>query len=232
MTSAVFVKRYTDPSRGAAARAHHRWLVELDSGVRIPALSPGSEDNLVFERLPGRHAEPANLGCAAAALGRIHGVAFIRNLDAAQLESPLRISRGFHLDAFASGRRGDILDQLGIDVTGRPVALYKDANVRNFLITPDSGIAIVDFDDLTLAPFGYDLAKLVVSAAMTYGRISTAETEQLLATYNQSATEAGAPDAVCSPAHFSAYAEVHGLLTQSYLHRNGYQYCWPSVRSL
>ena len=32
-----------------------------------------------------------------------------------------------------------------------------------------TGPAIVDFDDLTLAPFGYDLAKLVVSTAMTHG---------------------------------------------------------------
>ena len=40
--------------------------------------------------------------------------------------------------------------------------------MRNVLVTP-SGPALVDFDDLTLAPFGYDLAKLVVSTAMTFG---------------------------------------------------------------
>ena len=33
-------------------------------------------------------------------------------------------------------------------------------------------IAVVDFDDLTLAPFGYDLAGLLVTASMTYGRLA------------------------------------------------------------
>ena len=41
-----------------------------------------------------------------------------------------------------------------------PAAFYKDANPRNFLITPAGHPVTIDFDDLTLAPFGYDLAKL------------------------------------------------------------------------
>jgi hypothetical protein len=39
----------------------------------------------------------------------------------------------------------------------RPVAFYKDTNPRNILITAAGQLITVD--DLTLAPFGYDLAK-------------------------------------------------------------------------
>ena len=68
-----------------------------------------------------------------------------------------------------------------------PAAFYKDANPRNLLITPDGTPVTIDFDDLTLAPFSYDLAKLIVTLAMTHGPIhGTAITEALIA-YNLAA---------------------------------------------
>jgi hypothetical protein len=41
----------------------------------------------------------------------------------------------------------------------------------NILITSIGRPVTVDIDDLTLAPFGYDLVKLVVTLAMTHGRL-------------------------------------------------------------
>lgn len=38
MTGPVFVKRYRDPDRAAAARPHRDWLAGLECGVRLPAL--------------------------------------------------------------------------------------------------------------------------------------------------------------------------------------------------
>lgn len=38
-------------------------------------------------------------------------------------------------------------------------------------ITPDRGPVVVDFDALMLAPVGDDLAKLLVTTAMTYGHL-------------------------------------------------------------
>ncbi len=77
----------------------------------------------------------------------------------------LRAGRARHRRS-ASARHSALLH----GACGGPAAFYKDANPRNFLITP-AGPVTVDFDDLTLAPFGYDLAKLVVTLAMTYGAL-------------------------------------------------------------
>lgn len=90
--------------------------------------------------------------------------------------------------------------------------------------------ALVDFDDLTLAPFGYDLAKLIVSTAMTYGTITPADIHAALDTYHRHVTAAGGPDAACPPPHLAGYAEMHHLLTIRYLHRNGYRHPWPHLR--
>ncbi|WP_218022373.1 hypothetical protein, partial [Nocardia amamiensis] len=49
MTAPVYIKRYRDPARAAAAAAHHAWLAGL--GVRVPALLEAAENVLVFEHL-------------------------------------------------------------------------------------------------------------------------------------------------------------------------------------
>ncbi|WP_218022372.1 hypothetical protein, partial [Nocardia amamiensis] len=86
---------------------------------------------------------------------------------------------------------------------------------------------IIDFDDLTLAPFGYDLAKLIVSTAMTHGRIASSVVEEALAIYNHHT----APNrASCSLAQLRHYSEIHHQLTKPYLHRNGYRHSWDDMR--
>lgn len=228
MTSAVFIKHYTNPAKGVAAQAHLRWLQQLDSGIRLPHLYPSTATHLILERLPGRPPGPDDLPAMADVLGHLHGSVYARELHAAQLDRPFDADVGVALPAFPDGR-GHALTQLGHSWHGAPAAFYKDANLRNFLITP-TGPAVLDFDDLTLAPFGYDLAKLVVSIAMTFGPLSIEQIEAALTTYAGSVTTAGGPDSPCSVPQLAGYAEAHHLLTAKYLHRNGYQHAWPDVR--
>jgi Ser/Thr protein kinase RdoA (MazF antagonist) len=228
MSHAVFIKRYTDPARGVAAQSHLRWLQQLGSGVRLPHLYPSTGAYLVLERLNGRQPEPSDLPGLAAALGQLHGRAYARELHAARLNQPFGTTTGTVIPDFSTGRE-HVLVHLESDWSGAPAAFYKDANRRNFLITA-SGPAPVDFDDLTLAPFGYDLAKLIVSTAMTFGAVSARQAHAALMAYTRSAADAGGPADACTAIQLASFAEVHHLLTAQYLHRNGYQHPWPSVR--
>ena len=228
MSPAVYVKRYTDPARGVAAQAHLRWWQQLDSGVRLPHLYPSTATHLLLERLDGRLPEPADLPDLAIALGQLHGSAYARELHAARLDRSFDTTLGNTIPDFCTSRR-NALSQLGLTCANLPAAVYKDANLRNFILTA-SGPALVDFDDLTLAPFGYDLAKLIVSTAMTYGLLSSTQIEQTHAGYTHSVETAGGPADSCMPAQLADYAEIHHMLTARYLHRNGYQHSWPAVR--
>lgn len=237
MTTAVFTKRYTDPDRRAAARAHHAWLTVLNTDLRLPRILRADQHSLVFEFLPGRTGLPGDLPQLAAALGRLDAAAHRRYLHAAILREPHHPPGGPRIPDFPTPRRAAlaraavdagipapsiarILDRLA----DLPAALYKDANPRNFLLTPE-GVAVVDFDDLTLAPFGYDLAKLVVTMSMTYGRLDPRMLLNAVDAYN----------AEIAPLHvdsgtFMVCTELHHLLTCRYLGRHGYRHPWPSVR--
>lgn len=228
MTAETFVKNYADAGRGVAARAHHHWLARLDSGVLLPRLHPGGGGQLVFDYLYGRAAQVPDLADLAAALGQLHGAAFAHELHAAPLNRPFHTRIGLTIPDFHTSRR-HLLNQYGIGPTGLPAAIYKDANIRNFVLTA-SGPAFVDFDDLTLAPFGYDLAKLVVSTAMTFGRPDTDHVEAALGVYNRHVKAAGGPIASCTVAQLAMYAEIHHRLTAAYLGRNGYRHRWPDAR--
>ena len=228
MTGPVFVKRYRHPHRAAAARAHRGWLAGLECGVRLPALRSTDSHQLVFEYLGHQQPGPGDLGLLAHALGRLHAASYTRQLHAARLDEPFPTSGGLVIGDFITLRR-EALHRMPVPVEGLPVAFYKDANIRNFLLT-DDGIAIVDFDDLTLAPFGYDLAKLVVSTAMTHGHLDPREAEEALEVYNTHTAQAGGDTTTCSMKRLRVYAEFHHLLTRRYLHRNGYAHTWPEVR--
>jgi hypothetical protein len=228
MSRPVFIKRYTDPARGVAAQAHLRWLQQLDSGVQLPHLYPSTATHLMLERLDGRLPEPSDLPELAGVLGRLHGISYARELHAAHLDQPFDTTTGTSICDFPAGR-AHVLAHLRHQWSGAPAAFYKDANRRNFLITP-SGPTLVDFDDLTLAPFGYDLAKLIVSTAMTFGVLPKQQVDTALTTYTRSVEEVGGPTAPCSTTQLAGYAEVHHLLTARYLYRNGYQHPWPTVR--
>ena len=227
MTPRVFLKRYSDPARGIAARHHRDWLEHLDSGVRIPRAHPGSAMLQILDRLDGTQPDPTDLVDLAAALGQLHGAAYERELHAARLDRPFTVGTGLTIPDFRAGRQ-QVLAHFGVQADG-PAAFYKDANIRNFVITP-TGPAVVDFDDLTLAPFGYDLAKLVVSAAMTYGPLPADQLHDGLRAYNSAVAAAGGPERACSGDELAIYAEIHHALTRRYLNRKGYQHAWPDVR--
>lgn len=227
MTDAQFVKLYPNQERATRAVAHRDWLSGLKSGVRLPALRSATTRELVFEHLGTRHPAADNLPELAQPLGRLHAAAYTRHLHAARLDEPFPTRHGLIISDFVTSRR-TALETMPLPATGLPAALYKDANIRNFLLTED-GVAIVDFDDLTLAPFGYDLAKLVVSTTMTHGQLDPHAVELALDTYNSHTAEAGR-HTTCSMGQLRMYAEFHHLLTVRFLHRNGYRHPWPDVR--
>lgn len=227
MTGLTFVKHYTDPQRARDAAAHWAWLAELDCGIRVPDLLAVEEHKLVFEYLGHQQPGSADLGDLAQALGQLHAAAYTAELGMAILNRPHRVSPHLTIQDFVSPRR-ELLSRTGLAVASSPAAFYKDANIRNFLLI-DGGVAIVDFDDLTLAPFGYDLAKLVVSTAMTNGRLDPRAIDDALAAYNAQ-TANFSDKTACQLDQLQLYAELHHQLTARYLHRNGYRYAWPDVR--
>lgn len=218
----IFVKRYRDPQTAAAAAAHLTWLTNLDSGVRFPALRMVAGQRLVTELLTGHHPRPADLPVVAAALGSLHRNAYDRHLHHAHLDQPFRVN-GLLINDFVTPRHAALARQ-PVPHTDLPAAIYKDSNLRNTLLT-DHGVALIDFDDLTLAPFGYDLAKLIVSTDMTHGQPAASLLADTLAAYND---HVGAN--ACTIDRLLRYAELHGSLTAPYLHRNGYRHPWPTVR--
>jgi hypothetical protein len=218
----VFVKRYRDPQAAAAAAAHLAWLTDLASGIRLPALRMLAGPRLVIELLAGHQPRLADLPLTAAALGTLHSSAYERHLHHAGLDRPFWVG-GLLINDFVTPRRA-ALARHPVPCTGLPAAIYKDTNLRNVLLT-EQGVALVDFDDLTLAPFGYDLAKLIVSIAMTHGKPAPSLVADTLAAYN---TRVGTN--ACTADRLHHYAELHSSLTAPYLHRNGYCHPWPNVR--
>ena len=111
-----------------------------------------------------------------------------------------------------------------------PAAFYKDANPRNFLITPDGTPVTIDFDDLTLAPFGYDLAKLIVTLAMTHGPIPGAAITEALRAYNLAANGYCPALPPVTWNELMAWAEIHHILTARYADDGRYPFPWDQAR--
>ncbi|WP_116248473.1 phosphotransferase [Nocardiopsis sp. FIRDI 009] len=239
----TFTKEYRDPTRSRAAVSHHRWL--RDMGAPVPALLAASPDELVFGHVGGEHCRVADLPVVAELLGRLHAVAFERQLHEARLDGSFRPPGAPWLDSFVRPRlewldrrrregsistgQHDTAVAAIAEASDRPAAVYKDCNVRNVLVD-GTDITLVDFDDLTLAPFGYDLAKLLVSAAMTYGPLTHSLYTRVLDSYRRSGESAGGPESTCSWSDLGDWMEIHGLFTARYVGRNGYRYPWPEVR--
>lgn len=241
-----FVKRYPDDSARRRAEDHYRWLAGLGGQLLVPELRAATGLDLFFDHVEGRHARPADLTMIAAHLGCVHGTAYSRELRDAGLGQSFRTAGGHVMPGFPDGRVDAVerefraghasdtaltMDQARRLLTGAdgPAAFYKDANLRNLLITPVGNLVTIDFDDLTLAPFGYDLAKLVVSLAMTYGQIPTALVASALTAYNTAATHGRAVRAV-SWGELMNWAEIHHILTSRYVADGRYAYQWSQVR--
>jgi hypothetical protein len=244
-----FVKRYPDDRARSRAESHYRWLSGLGNPpLVLPELRAAARLDLCFEFIAGRHAHPADLTMLAAHLGDVHGTAYARELRDARLGQPFRTSSGHVMPSFLDKRvdaverelRSGIVPDaaLTIDQAQRlfadadgPAAFYKDANLRNFLLTPAGNPVSIDFDNLTLAPFGYDLAKLVVSLAMTYGLLPMELVDNALTAYNTAAMAAHGRDvAGVSWDELMNWAEIHHILTSRYAADGRYTCQWNEVR--
>jgi Ser/Thr protein kinase RdoA (MazF antagonist) len=200
-----------------------------------------------LDYVSGRHAVPADLEVLAGHLGDVHGAAWVTALHSARLDTPYSAGRGTVILDFLSPRLtaldrrrdlGDVLEADGaagtvgllLENLKGPVAFYKDTNPRNILITPTGRPVTLDFDDLTLAPFGYDLAKLIVTLAMTHGSLPMSAIERALDAYNTSAACHATRLRYTTLTQLLDFAEIHHVLTAPYLGRGGYRYLWPAVR--
>jgi hypothetical protein len=240
----IFTKTYANAQAQQQSLAHHRWIAQANPDVLLPAIVQVRSTAIDFEHLEGRHGGPDDLVALADLLGHQHATAHAGELHAARLHAP-HIVGAITIAGFADGRRerlhqllasGEVPEPLvdleaidsWLDLAATlPAAFYKDANPRNFLIS-DTAVAVIDFDSLTLAPFGYDLAKLVVTTAMTTGPIPEATIRLALDTYNHHLRRRGIP--ACSVREFAAWTEFHHVLTTPYLGTNGYRFSWHTTR--
>ncbi|MFJ8442392.1 phosphotransferase [Kitasatospora griseola] len=240
----TFTKTYADPEAPRRALDHHRWIAHANPDVRIPAVVQVRPTAIDFEHIEGRHGTAGDLVTLAGLLGHQHTTAHIRDLHAARMDAP-HISGDITIAGFADDRRGRLhhllasgsvpgpaLTREAIDgwlerAAMMPTVFYKDANPRNFLIT-GADVAVIDFDSLTLAPFGYDLAKLVVSTAMATGPLHEDAIRQAVDAYNRHPSRHGLPG--CSWHEFAAWCEFHHILTAPYLGTNNYRFSWHIAR--
>ena len=241
-----FTKPYPTPERASAASRHHAWLASHQPLLRVPALLAAEGSQLQFDRIDGRHPGPDDLPALAGHLGVLHAGLHRRELHAARLDTPFTTVTGLVIPDFLGSRRAAVADRLtrGLvpepelsaaaadrlltSTAGQPAAIYKDTNIRNVFIT-DTGPVHVDFDDLTLAPFGYDLAKLLLSAAMTHGPAAMQRLPEATERYDHALVSAGLPP--CGPQQIGAWLEIHHILTANYLYRHGYKHAWSHLRA-
>ncbi|MGW9205690.1 hypothetical protein ACWGR4_01700 [Embleya sp. NPDC055664] len=174
-------------------------------------------------------------------MGDAHGAAWAAELHRARLDSAHPLDGGSALADFLSCRetalharlvegylpgeyaRDALIGVLSAAVDG-PAAFYKDSNPRNFLITENNTIYTVDTDDLTLAPFGYDLAKLITTLAMTHGALSQAEIDEALSRYNNAAAGHASRLGHTTRADLKGFLALHAALTAPYMGRGGYRH--------
>jgi len=234
----IFTKAYADPRTQQQALAHQRWVTQVNPDVPTPAVVGVRAGAIDFQHIEGRHAKPDDLDTVAHILGHQHATAHARELHAARLDTP-HTSGTLTIADFATGRRERLHQLLASGAVSEaplqvetvddwlrraaslPTAFYKDANPRNFLLT-DTAAVVIDFDSLTLAPFGYDLAKLIVSTTMTTGPLPGATIQRALDTYNSHPLRHGLPP--CTRPEFTAWCQFHEVLTAPYLGTNGYRF--------
>ncbi|MFJ9085884.1 phosphotransferase [Streptomyces sp. NPDC102384] len=240
-----FTKHYTDPERTAAAVRHHRWLAEHARPLKLPALQMIGPRSLTFERIEGRPVRPADFPRVAAMLGDAHGAAWTSDLATATLHTPHLFQDGTVFADYIGPRHAALqrrleqgylpnraalrtmLDLLEKTASG-PCAFYKDSNPRNFIITTDGEIVTVDTDDLSLAPMGYDLAKLTATLQLTYGPLTSKAINTACDAYNQALRRHGPQLDATDRDRLDDFLALHAVLTAPYLGRNGYRHSWPA----
>jgi hypothetical protein len=247
MLTALFTKNYETPAATAAAARHHGWLTAHAPPLCLPSLRIVGPTSLAFDHIDGRHARQEDLPRLADTLGDAHGAAWANDLRRARLDTPHTFEDGGQFGDFLSCRRIALRRRLEQGYlpgtaalramltllernTDGPAAFYKDSNPRNFLVTVDGTLFTVDTDDLTLAPFGYDLAKLITTLIMTYGPLGPGAITDALACYNQAAARHDAQLGTTTRERLDDFLALHSVLTAPYVGRHGYRYGWPYRR--
>lgn len=244
MTVPTFTKHYVTPERAAGAVRHYRWLTEHAKPLRQPALYAVGPDSLTFEQIEGRPVRPEDLPRMADLLGHAHGAAWASDLQSALLGIPHRFQDGTTFDDYLGPRQSALRRRheqgylpnkaalhamLGLleETAQGPWAFYKDSNPRNFIITSTGDIVTVDTDDLSLAPMGYDLAKLIATLHLTYGPLTDQVVNAALPAYNAAAGSYGARLGATGRVRLDGFLALHAVLNAPYVGRNGYRYSWP-----
>ncbi len=241
MTAELFTKHYSDPQRCAAAVRHYAWLAAHARPLRQPELRVIGPRHLAFDEIDGRHAQPRDLPLLAAMMGDAHGAAWTGELHRARLNQTHPLPGGFRLHDYVASRTlvlqrrweqgflanyqamRDMTALLRRSATG-PVAFYKDSNPRNFLITQAGEIYTVDVDDLTLAPFGYDLAKLIHTLALAHGPLEPNQVREALGRYNEAAMGHHPSLGSTHSKRLADFLQLHRALTAPYEDRPHYPY--------
>lgn len=238
-----FTKRYEAPGQVAAAARHHAWLTAHARPLRLPALTVVGPTSLTYEWIDGRPARAEDLLPLAGLLGDAHGAAWNSDLRPASLNTPHRFQDGTAFGDYIGPRdtalrrrleqgylpgRSALHAMLGLleKTAEGPTAFYKDSNPRNFIVTEAGDIYAVDTDDLTLAPMGYDLAKLVATLVLTYGPLPAPAIDAALLAYNEAAERHHAGLGTTDRQRLADFLALHAVLTAPYIGRNGYLDIW------
>ncbi|MFI1979319.1 phosphotransferase [Streptomyces wedmorensis] len=240
-----FTKRYETAAQVAAAARHHAWLAEHARPLRLPALTVVGPTSLAYEWIDGRPARPEDLLTLAGLLGDAHGAAWATDLRPAPLNTPHRFRDGFAFGDYIGPRQtafrirleqGYLPDRVALHAmltllektAEGPTAFYKDSNPRNFIITEVGDIYMVDTDDLTLAPMGYDLAKLIATLILTYGPLPAPVIDSALRAYNEAAERHDPRLGTTEHERLNDFLALHAVLTAPYAGRNGYRDSWTA----
>lgn len=239
----TFCKHYPNTAEWAAALRHQELLAGLGV-VRLPALLHADPRALTitWQRIAwSRPLSERDLPLIADEMGRLHAAVqharwtqepLLITGWAAPRTARLRATLDRGLAPGAAFDTGEVDDVLAI-AGPRPTCLYKDSNLRNYVVTHDDVLVTVDVDDLTLAPAGYDLAKLLLSWALTTGDLRAALVLECLAAYNRRVNLPVNPAVNplgCTLPQLRHWLEVNYVLTAPYLGCNGYRHSWPSQR--
>ncbi|GAA2342126.1 phosphotransferase [Dactylosporangium salmoneum] len=241
MSRALFTKHYATPVHAARAVRHYRWIDGHAKPMRQPDLHAIGPDSLTFERVEGRCVGPEDLPRMAELLGHAHGAAWRSDLQSASVRTPHHFHDGTPFDDYlglrqlALRRRHeqgylpntealDAMLALLHETAHEPFAFYKDSNPRNFIITTAGDIVTVDTDDLSLAPMGYDLAKLIATLHLTYGPLADRAVNDALFAYNEAAGGYGAQLGATDRRRLDDFLTLHAVLTAPYIGHNGYRW--------
>ncbi|GGY07350.1 phosphotransferase [Streptomyces minutiscleroticus] len=244
MSVRQFTKHYGTPRQMASAARHHAWLAEHAQPLRLPTLTVVGPTSLTYEWIDGRAARTEDLLPLAGLLGDAHGGAWTTDLRLPPLNRPHRFQDGIAFGDYIGPRQtalrrrleqGYLPDHIALHAmltlleksAEGPTAFYKDSNPRNFIITEAGDIYTVDTDDLTLAPMGYDLAKLITTLVLTYGPLSDPAIDTALLVYNEAAERHDPRLGTTDRERLDDFLALHAVLTAPYEGRNGYRYSWP-----